>query len=84
MLPAGKWLSRGPLHLKSNIDLHVAEGATLLFAPEARHYLPAVLTRWEGTEMYGYSPLIYAFEVHDVAITGKGTIDGNAQSEFHA
>ena len=82
MLPAGKWLSRGPLHLKSNIDLHVAEGATLLFAPEARHYLPAVLTRWEGTEMYGYSPLIYAFEVHDVAITGRGTIDGNAQSEF--
>jgi polygalacturonase len=82
VLPAGKWLSRGPIHLKSNIDLHVAEGATLLFAPEARYYLPAVLTRWEGTEMYGYSPLIYAFEVHDVAITGRGTIDGNAESEF--
>jgi hypothetical protein len=82
VIPSGKWLSRGPLHLASKINLHVAEGATLLFSPEARHYLPVVLTRWEGTEVYSYSPLIYAFEVQDVAITGKGVIDGNAASEF--
>lgn len=82
VIPAGKWLSRGPIHLASKINLHVAEGATLLFSPEAKFYLPVVLTRWEGTEVYGYSPLIYAFEVKDVAVTGKGTIDGNAQSEF--
>ena len=82
LIPAGRWLSRGPVHLASRINLHLAEGATLLFSPEARHYLPVVLTRWEGTEMYGYSPLIYAFEVRDVAITGKGTVDGNAASEF--
>lgn len=82
VIPPGKWLSRGPVHLASRINLHVSEGATLLFGPEARHYLPVVLTRWEGTEVYGYSPLIYAFEVSDVAITGKGTIDGNAASEF--
>lgn len=82
VIPPGRWLSRGPVHLASRINLHVSEGATLLFAPEARHYLPVVLTRWEGTEVYGYSPLIYAFEVHNVAITGKGTIDGNAESEF--
>ncbi|HYC72134.1 MAG TPA: glycosyl hydrolase family 28 protein [Opitutaceae bacterium] len=81
-IPAGRWESHGPIHLRSNIDLHLAEGATLLFSPEARHYLPVVLTRWEGTELHTYSPLIYGFEVHDVAITGKGTIDGNAQSEF--
>lgn len=82
IIPAGKWLSKGPIHLASNIDLHISEGATLLFSPEARHYLPLVLTRWEGTEVYSYSPLIYAFQVHDVAITGKGTIDGNSASEF--
>ncbi|MET0624757.1 MAG: glycoside hydrolase family 28 protein [Pyrinomonadaceae bacterium] len=81
-IPPGKWLSRGPVHLASRINLHLAEGATLLFSPEARHYLPVVLTRWEGTEVHSYSPLIYAFEVRDVAITGKGTIDGNAASEF--
>jgi polygalacturonase len=82
VIPPGKWLSNGPIHLASKINLHLAEGATLLFAPEARHYLPVVLTRWEGTEVYNYSPLIYAFEVKDVAITGKGTIDGNGASEF--
>jgi polygalacturonase len=82
VIPPGKWLSRGPVHLASRINLHLTEGATLLFSPEARHYLPVVLTRWEGTEVYSYSPLIYAFEVRDVAITGKGTIDGNGASEF--
>jgi polygalacturonase len=82
VIPPGDWLSRGPIQLASRIDLHVAEGATLLFSPEARHYLPVVLTRWEGTELHGYSPLVYAFAVHDVAITGQGVIDGNAASEF--
>jgi polygalacturonase len=82
IIPPGKWLSRGPIHLASRINFHLAEGATLLFSPEARYYLPVVLTRWEGTEVHSYSPLIYAFEVKDVAITGKGVIDGNAASEF--
>jgi polygalacturonase len=82
VIPAGNWLSRGPIHLASRVNLHLLEGATLLFGPQARDYLPVVLTRWEGTELHSYSPLVYAFEVHDVAITGKGVIDGNAASEF--
>lgn len=84
VLPEGIWLSQGPVHLASNIDLHVSEGATLLFGPDTDDYLPVVRTRWEGTELDGYSPLIYANNVHDVAITGSGTIDGNEDSEFHA
>src|SRR5688572_14042999 len=36
VIPAGKWLSRGPIHLASKINLHISEGATLLFSPEAR------------------------------------------------
>ena len=83
VLPGGVWLSNGPIVLKSRIDLHVAGGATLLFGPDPKDYLPAVRTRWEGTEMMGYSPLIYARDVEDVAITGKGVIDGNAASVFH-
>lgn len=82
VLPPGTWLSEGPIHLESRIELHVAEGATLLFSPDPADYLPVVHTRWEGTELYGYSPLIYANDVHDVAITGQGTIDGNAESGF--
>ncbi|HTF96849.1 MAG TPA: glycosyl hydrolase family 28 protein [Cellvibrio sp.] len=83
VIPAGKWLSKGPVHLQSFINLHLEDGATLLFSAAASDYLPAVFTRWEGTEIYGYSPLIYANNVTDVAITGTGTIDGNADSEFH-
>ncbi len=83
IIPKGKWESHGPIHLKSRINLHISEGATLLFSTEPEDYLPAVLTRWEGTEMYGYSPLIYAYQVQDVAVTGKGTLDGNEDSEFH-
>jgi polygalacturonase len=83
VLPKGVWFSKGPIHLKSKINFHVAKGAILRFSPEPRDYLPPVLTRWEGTELYGYSPLIYAYKVQDVAITGKGLIDGNGDSEFH-
>ncbi|MCC5021940.1 MAG: hypothetical protein J6386_03650 [Candidatus Synoicihabitans palmerolidicus] len=82
VVPAGNWLSNGPVHLRSKIDFHIPAGATLNFSPHPAHYLPTVLTRWEGTELHTYSPLIYAFEVHDVAITGQGTIDGNSDSEF--
>ncbi len=83
VLPPGDWFSEGAVNLKSKINFQLSEGAVLLFSPKPEHYLPAVKTRWEGTEMYGYSPLIYAANVEDVAITGKGVIDGNANSEFH-
>jgi polygalacturonase len=82
ILPAGRWYSAGPIVLQSHVELHVSEGATLLFSPHAADYLPVVRTRWEGTMMMGYSPLIYAADVEDVAITGRGLIDGNANSEF--
>ncbi|WP_323845740.1 glycoside hydrolase family 28 protein [Microbulbifer magnicolonia] len=82
VVPKGTWLSKGPIVLQSHIELHLQEGAKLLFSPNPEHYLPAVKTRWEGTEVYTYSPLIYAANVEDVAITGKGIIDGNAGSEF--
>src|SRR6185436_14300259 len=68
----------GAIHLKSNVNLHVAEGATLKFIPDPAKYLPAVYTRWEGTECMNYSPLIYAFEQENIAVTGKGTLDGGA------
>jgi polygalacturonase len=75
LVPAGRWLT-GPIHLASNINLHVAQGATLLFSQDFDDYLPPVLTRWEGQELYGFSPLIYARDCHDVAVTGGGTLDG--------
>jgi polygalacturonase len=75
LVPPGQWLS-GPIHLASNINLHVSQGATLLFSQDFSDYLPPVLTRWEGQELYGYSPLIYARDCENIAITGGGKLDG--------
>src|SRR5262245_6676903 len=83
VLSPGVWLSRGPIQLQSRIELHLEPGAHLLFAPEPERYLPVVETRWEGTRVLGYSPLLYARDVEDVAITGLGTLDGNVRSGFH-
>lgn len=82
VLPKGKWFSKGPIHLKSNVNLHISEGAILEFSEEPEDYLPQVITRWEGTEAFNFSPLIYAYHVDNVAITGKGIIDGNAENGF--
>ncbi len=73
VLQAGPWRLDGPIRLRSRVELHLDHGAALVFSGDRRHYLPVVHTRWEGTELYGYSPCIYAYRVHDVAVTGLGT-----------
>jgi len=77
VVPAGRFLT-GPVHLQSNVNLHVSHGATLAFTRDTKAYLPAVFTRFEGTELMNYSPLIYAFEKENVAVSGEGTLDGQA------
>ena len=47
VIPEGEWLT-GPIHLKSNVNLYLAEGAVLRFTDNPSHYLPAVMTSWEG------------------------------------
>ena len=81
LIPAGNYFSKGAILLKSNVNLHVADGARLEFSTVASDYLPMVLTKWEGTECFNYSPFIYAYQCTNVALTGKGTIDGNATEE---
>ena len=76
-VPDGVFLT-GTIHLRSNVELHLANGATLNFSTDPKLYLPAVLTRYEGMECYNYSPLIYAYGQTNVAITGGGTLDGQA------
>lgn len=82
LVPAGTYLLNGPVHLLSNVELHVVEGATLLFSGRPEHFLPVVLTRWEGVILYNYSPMIYARGAENIALTGRGVIDGNARREF--
>jgi len=80
VVPRGLFVT-GAIHLKSNVNLHLAEGAVLKFSPDPKQYLPVVYTRFEGTECLNYSPLIYAFEQQNVAITGTGILDGSASAE---
>ena len=79
LVPAGKFLT-GAIHLQSNVELHVSEGATLLFDVNPASY-PLVFTRWEGMECMNYSPLIYARKHKNIGITGKGTLDGQGSEQ---
>jgi len=73
IIPEGEWLT-GKIHLKSNVNLHLNKGAVLLFSDDPDDYLPAVHSSWEGMECYNYSPLIYAYQCKNVAITGEGEL----------
>ncbi len=77
---AGGTFLTGAIHLKSNVNLHVVKGATILFTTNREEYLPAVFVRYEGTEIMNYSPFIYAFEQTNIAITGEGTLDGQGHT----
>lgn len=76
VLPPGMYFVKGPVILKSNVNLNISEGAELFFSSDANDYLPVVFTRWEGTELYNYSPLIYAYQQKNIGITGKGLLNG--------
>ena len=80
VVPKGNFRT-GPIHLKSNVNLHLQKGAKILFSTNPNDYLPLVYTRWEGVELMNYSPLIYAFEQKNIAITGEGILDGQATNE---
>lgn len=82
IVEAGDWLS-GPIHLTSHIHLKLEDGAKITFSDCMEDYLPVVFTRWEGTEIYNYSPLIYAKDAEDIQITGKGCLFGNGEGWWH-
>lgn len=78
IIPSGTHYMDGPIELKNNVRLHLQDGAELIFNSNPDAYLPVVLTRWEGTEMYGRSSMIHAYGQTNVAITGEGNATINA------
>jgi len=80
VVPSGKFLT-GAIHLKSNVNLHISGEGNILFSRDIHKYLPVVFTRFEGVECLNYSPFIYAYEQENLAVTGSGTIDGQADNE---
>ena len=75
-VPAGIFLS-GAIHLQSSVNLHLAAAATIRFSPDPQKFLPVVFSR-DVAEMMNYSPFIYALGQSNIAITGAGTLDGQA------
>jgi hypothetical protein len=81
VVPLGRWLT-GAIHLDNHIDLHIEADATILFRTDPAAYLPVVYTRDGGIECMNYSPFIYAYGKHDIAITGRGTLDGQSSNQY--
>ena len=79
VVPAGKFLT-GPIHLDNNVNLHLEEGAEILFSTKSSDY-PLVKTTFEGTECMNHSPLVYAYNKKNIAVTGKGILNGQADNE---
>jgi len=79
VIPKGTWRT-GAIEMKSFVELNLEEGAVLQFAFEPKLY-PLVRTAWEGLACWNYSPCIYAYKVSDIAITGRGTIDGGGNND---
>ncbi|OYX82704.1 MAG: glycoside hydrolase [Flavobacteriales bacterium 32-34-25] len=79
VVPSGKFLT-GPIHLDNNVNLHLEDGAEILFSTKSSDY-PLVLTSFEGTELMNHSPLIYAYNKKNIAVTGKGILNGQADNE---
>jgi len=77
VVPKGEFLT-GAIHLKSGVNLHVSADAVLRFQRDPTFYLPLVFTRFEGVECMNYSAFIYAIDQENIAVTGTGTLDGNA------
>lgn len=82
VVPSGTHEMKGPVRLRSNVELHFEDGARLVFPDDEKAYLPAVPTSWEGTECLNYSPLVYAYGVTNAAITGKGTLSAKLKGWY--
>lgn len=79
IVPMGKFLT-GPIHLDNNVNLHLEDGAEILFSTKSSDY-PLVKTSFEGTELMNHSPLIYAYNKKNIAVTGKGILNGQADND---
>lgn len=77
IVPKGIYFT-GPIHLENNVNLHLEDGAEINFSTNPDDYYPLVHTSFEGMELMNYSPLIYAKNKKNIAITGNGILNGQA------
>ncbi len=82
VIPEGQYKT-GALQLKSGVELYLESQATVLsfVSEEINKHYPVIFSHWEATPCYNYSPLIYACDAHDIAVTGSGILDGGADAD---
>ncbi|WP_435134886.1 glycoside hydrolase family 28 protein [Formosa sp. A9] len=83
IIPKGEWKT-GRISLKSNINLHFEDGATLRFSTDVKDYQPAVFNRVESLEVMSLAACIYANNQNNIAITGNGKLIGPFDGEIKA
>jgi polygalacturonase len=81
LIPAGAWYCAGPMVLRSNVHVHLAAGAQILFSANPADYAKygdypcgdngkLVLSRWQGNDCLNYAPMVYAYGQENIALTG--------------
>ncbi|MEM8513674.1 polygalacturonase [Massilia sp. MP_M2] len=82
VIPKGDWYCAGPIVLRSNVHVHLAAGARVHFSANPAHYArhgahdcgangKLVLSRWQGNDCLNYSPMVYAIDQQNIALTGE-------------
>lgn len=82
LVPKGEWKT-GPIHLKSNVNLHLEAGSVVHFSDNFYDFLPVVFGILGGIRCYSASHFIYAYKQQNIAITGEGTFDGHGENWWH-
>ncbi|MBQ6773043.1 MAG: glycoside hydrolase family 28 protein [Synergistaceae bacterium] len=78
VIPSGVYYT-GSIEIKSNVNLHLSEGCELRFVRNiSNKYYPMVLTSFEGNDTYNYAAPVRAFHAKNIALTGKGTLNPQA------
>jgi hypothetical protein len=77
VVPGGKFVT-GTIWLRSNITLHLESGAVLLGTRNVSEH-PMWTSKWEGPVRPTHAPLIAGEGLQNIAVTGRGTIDGQGK-----
>ncbi|WP_379964339.1 glycoside hydrolase family 28 protein [Epilithonimonas sp. UC225_85] len=78
VVPRGIWMT-GPIVLKNNINLHLEDGAMIIFSRDFNDY-PLVDVSFEGLNTTRCQSPISAKGATNIAITGNGVIDGSGDA----
>ena len=98
LIPKGNWFCAGPIVLRSNVHLHLRAGAHVYFSHKPDDYAKygdydcgpkgkLTLSRWQSNDCLNYSPMVYAFNEDNIALTGEdwsAVLDGQGGVPFSA